>query len=209
MKNLIIIGARGFGRAVAWWAKSCRGHGSEFRLKGFLDDNAAALDGYDIALPILGSPQTYAIEKDDVFVCALGEPKWKKHYVEMIAARGGEFISLVHEMAFVGERVQVGKGCIFLAGIVLAADIRLGNFVTLQPYSSIGHDSVVGDYVHMNTHGFVGGYAVLGEGATIHAGGKVLPQKKVGDWGVVGAGAVVLRDVKAHTTVAGVPATEL
>jgi len=209
MKNLIIIGARGFGRELACWAETCRGYGSEFRLKGFLDDNTAALDGYDVELPILGAPQTYAIEKDDVFVCALGDAKWKKHFAEMIASQGGEFLTLVHERAIIGKRVQMGKGCIVLADATLTTDIRLGDFVTVQPKANIGHDVMIGNYAHINACGFLGGFAAIGEGVTIHTNAQVVPGKKVGDWATVGAGSIVLRNVKPHTTVFGIPATEL
>ena len=209
MKNLIIIGARGFGRELACWAETCRGYGTEFRLKGFLDDNAAALDGYDVGLPILDAPQTYAIEKDDVFVCALGDTKWKKYFAEMLTSRNGEFLTLVHERAMIGQRVQMGKGCVILADATLTTDIRLGDFVTVQPKVNIGHDVVLGDYAHINASSFLGGFAVLGEGATIHTGAQVVPGKKVGDWATVGAGSIVLRNVKPHATVFGIPATEI
>ena len=47
MKNLIIIGARGFGREVYNLYLDCRRNDPELVCKGFLDDKADALDGYE------------------------------------------------------------------------------------------------------------------------------------------------------------------
>jgi len=46
----------------------------------------------------------------------------------------------------------------------------------------------------------------LGDGVFAGTGVKILGPVKIGDGTVIGAGSVVLKDVPAHTTVAGVPA---
>lgn len=45
MKNLLIIGARGFGREVYDLAMDCVEAGADFYIKGFLDDKKDALEG--------------------------------------------------------------------------------------------------------------------------------------------------------------------
>ena len=46
MKNLIIIGAGGFGRELLSAAREAIGFGEQFRVKGYLDANPAALDRF-------------------------------------------------------------------------------------------------------------------------------------------------------------------
>jgi len=46
----------------------------------------------------------------------------------------------------------------------------------------------------------------IGDGVFVGTGAKILGPVKIGDGAVIGAGSVVLKDVPAHTTVAGVPA---
>ena len=53
MKNLLIIGARGFGREIFNMAHDCNGFGSEFIIKGFLDDKKDALDNFNGYVPIM------------------------------------------------------------------------------------------------------------------------------------------------------------
>ena len=90
MKHLLIIGARGYGREVYNYALKSIGYGIDFDIKGYLDDNANALDGYEGYPPILSSVEKYEIQKNDVFLCALGEVKWKQHYVQIILEKGGK-----------------------------------------------------------------------------------------------------------------------
>lgn len=52
------------------------------------DDKADTLDGMDGYPPILGAVETYEPQKDDVFVCALGDNGWRKHYAEIIWGTG-------------------------------------------------------------------------------------------------------------------------
>jgi len=206
MKNLIIIGARGFGREVFHLATQCKGYLSEFKVKGFLDDKADALDGLRGYPTIVGPAEAYAPESDDVFVCALGDAKFKRKYVELVLEKGGLFHTLIHPSAIISPNASFGQGAIILSNVFVSCEVRLGDFVTLQPFCAIGHDARIGAFAHLNAYAFMGGYAQLEEGVTLHTGAKVLPHKKVGAWATVGAGSVVLRNVKPGQTVFGVPA---
>jgi acetyltransferase-like isoleucine patch superfamily enzyme len=146
MKHLLIIGARGWGREVYDIAKACIEAGADFLVKGFLDDKADALNGYKDYPPIIGPVETYEIKKDDIFICALGDVKYKKQYADIIQAKGGEFISLVHPTAIIGTNAQIGKGCVVGAYANLSSDTIIGDFVTISIRAGMGHDSTIGNY---------------------------------------------------------------
>lgn len=210
MKNLIIIGARGFGREVYNLAIECREYGSDFVVKGFLDDKADALDDYKGYPVIIGPVETYEIQTDDVFICALGDVNYKQKYAQIILAKGGRFISLIHPNAYVSKNTRIGIGCIICRSALLSCDVEVGDFVTIQPFSDLGHDAVVGNYCHLNTYSFLGGYTRLGNGVTIQTGGKVLPYKHICDNVMVGVGSVVIRNIKEEAvTVFGLPAKKI
>ena len=92
MKNLLIIVATAFGRETYYLATQCKGYLKEFRIKGFLDDRTNALDNYKGYPPIISSVEDYKVQPDDIFVCALGNGTYKKHYVEIISSKGGQLI---------------------------------------------------------------------------------------------------------------------
>jgi len=209
MNHLIIIGARGAGREAFNCAPNCNGYGTEFDVKGFLDDKADALDGMPGYPPILSSVEAYTPLADDVFICALGDPHWRQVYADKIMKKGGRFISLIEKSASIGHNSVVGEGCIIHQMVSITTDVRVGNFAYIQGFSVVGHDAAIGNYCLLNSFSFMGGYSVLGDFAVLQTHATLLPHKRVGANAIVGAGSVAVRDVKAGTTVVGVPAVRL
>lgn len=209
MKNLLIIGARGWGREIYNMLPNCKGYGTEFVVKGFLDDKVDALDGMPGYPPIIDSVENYEPQNNDVFICALGDAHWKKHYAEMVIAKGGQFINLIHKSSPVGRNTKIGNGCVICEYVGISCDIIIGDFVTFQSYAIVGHDAKVGCYSHLGVRTFMGGYSSIGDVTTLQTGSIVLPHVKIGNNCVVGAGSVVIKKVKDDTTVYGNPATVL
>ena len=200
MKKLLIIGARGFGREIYNTATGAIGYGTDFQIKGFLDDKVDALDGYPNYPPIIDSVEHYQPQNDDVFICALGDVNYKKKYVDIIESKSGAFISLIHKTALIHKNTVIEAGCIIGYYANVSCDVKIGKYVTIQPFSEIGHDAVIGDFCHLNTYSFMGGYAKLGKMVTVHTGAKVLPHFEVGSNTVVGAGSVITRNIPSDVT---------
>lgn len=211
MKHLLIIGARGWGREVyATAIKTNEYLNGEFDVKGFLDDDAHALDGLNGSYPpILGPVEDYKIETDDIFFCALGDCNWRKHYAEIIENKGGEFISIIHPEAIVNKTAKVGEGSIVTAYGIVSANVKIGRHVMIQGFSNIGHDAVIDDYASIGAYVFLGGYASVGEMSTMYTKSSIIPHKIVGKKCVVGFGSVVMRNVKDGIHVLGNPAKKI
>lgn len=208
-KNLVIVGARGFGREISQAIVECRGFGLEFVLKGFLDSNANAMAGFNGYAPILASPEGYEAHPDDVFFIALGDVKWRRHYAEVIESKGGRFQTLIHNEAHIGKNVGIGEGSFFARGASLSVDIAVGRHTFVLDNASVGHDCRIGDYCHLSDGVFLGGGVTLGNSVTLHPGAKVAPHKRMGDDSVAGIGCVVIQNVRAGTTVFGNPAQRI
>jgi len=206
MKNLLIIGARGLGREVYLLAKESIGFNADFQVKGFLDDKIDALDGLGDFPKVLGTVEDYAIQANDVFICALGDVKWKKHYVDLMLAKGGAFMTLIHKSASIGIGSTVGVGSIISRYVTITANCSVGNYTTITTSSDIGHDASIGNFCHVGAFAFIGGGSSLGDFVTLHPRASILPHKKVGNHAIVGAGSVVIRNIKERDTVFGVPA---
>jgi len=209
MKELLIIGARGFGREVFTFAKHTIGYGEVFTIKGFLDDDAAALEGFANYPKIIASVEEYEIQANDVFICALGSVKWKKYYAEMIFGRGGVFINLINHTAIVRQNVKLGVGCIIGDNCIISNDVVIDDFVTIHSFSILGHDVKVGKYVNIGAYCFFGGYSIVEEQATVNVRSTVLDRLVISKNTTIGAGSVVIRNVKEGITVFGVPAKKI
>jgi len=95
----------------------------------------------------------------------------------------------------IGDYVVLGEGVYVPHGyLVIGGRLTMGRWCVICPWVSIGL-----------TPGTLGS-PEIGDGVFVGTGAKILGPVKIGDGAVIGAGSVVLKDVPAHTTVAGVPA---
>ncbi len=209
MKKLVIIGARGFGREYYNGLRLKENYGKEYMFKGFLDDKKDALDSYIDYPPILSAVEDYVIEKDDVFTCALGDSFYRKKYIDIILAKGGEFISLISDKSIIHTNAKIGKGVIISPFCAISSDVVIGDFSIVQSFCNLGHDAQIGEYCSLESYTFMGGFSKIGINVTLHTRSTILPHIKIGDNAIVGAGSVVIRNVKDNTTVFGVPAKKI
>lgn len=211
MKHLLIIGARGFGREIYRTVIHTNAYlSNEIDVKGFLDDKSDAFNGLDGDWPpIIGPVETYEIQPDDVFFCALGDSHWRKHYAELITNKGGAFINIIHNTALVSPVATIGEGCVIGPFTNISPNVKIGNHVMIQAYDDFGHDSIIADYASIESYVFLGGYASVGELATMHTRSSIIPRKSVGRESVVGFGSVVMRNVPDGAHVFGNPAVKV
>lgn len=205
MKNLIIIGARGFGREVYHIAKQT----GNFNILGFLDDNKSALDGFKNYPPIISSVEDYKVNEGDYFICALGDVIQKKHYIDKIISKGGHFTNVIHPQSNIVENVEMGVGCIICPYTFISNDVNIGNFVTIQSHCAIGHDCIIGNYCHINALSFLGGFVKLEDLVTVNPSATIAPKKTIQNNSIIGTNSSVIRDVKSNTSVYGNPATQI
>ena len=206
MRHLIIIGAGGYGRETFGVALGACGYGTDFDVRGFLDARPDALAGFAGYPPVIGSPETYVPEAEDVFVTALGDIASRRKCAELVSAHGGKFIPLVHRSAVLGPHVVIGEGTLVAPNVFVSADVRLGRHAAVFHGTSVGHDAVLGDFSHVYAQCSIGGGVRLGEGAVVYPGSVVTPRRTIGAAAVVGAGSTVFLNVRDGETVIGNPA---
>ena len=208
MKRLIIIGAGGMGRTVYSNALESVGYGDAFEVKGFIDDDLHALDGFPNYPPVVGTISGYQPEADDVFVCSIGGAS-RKPCMENIISRGGEFINVIHRTARLLTNVVIGKGNFIGADTVIGNDVVIGNYNMIQSYTIIGHDVRMGDFNRIDTRVTCVGGVVIEDEVNIHSSAVISHKVTVESKSRVAALSFVIKDVKTGTTVIGNPAKRL
>ncbi len=206
MKQLVIVGAGGFGRELSGVARGCVGYGTDFVLKGFLDARPDALAGFAGYPPVIGDPAAYAPAADDVFITAFGDVATRRRLVESLAARGARFLTLVHRSASVDAHAVLDEGVFVAQNAVILAEVRIGRHTCVFQNTVIGHDTRVGAFAHVYSQCAIGGGVTVGDGAVVYPGARIVPRRAIGAGAVVGIGAVVLANVRAGETVFGNPA---
>lgn len=196
------------GRTMYDMARESIGYGEDFIIKGFLDDNLQALDGFSNYPPLIDKIDTYIPQDCDVFVCSLGG-EIRKICMTKIIDKEGVFLTLIHKTARLGSNIKIGKGNIIGAFTSIGSDASIGNYNMIQSYSVVGHDGCIGDWNRIDTHVTCVGGVRIGNGTTIHTSAVLNHKVIVEDNAHVGACSFVIRRVKSETTVIGNPAKKL
>ncbi len=209
MKDIIIIGARGYGREIHDFIKHLNTYRNEYKIVGFLDDKSDALQGFDRYAPIISSVEEYLPQKNEVFFCALGDAFAREKYINIIKNKGGHFASLIHPTSIVNSNAIIGEGVVISAYSIVSSCVKIGNNTIVHPFCNLGHDTEVADNCTIESYCFFGGFSKIGHHTTIHTRSTILPHIIVGDNVSVGAGSVVIRNVKSNTSIFGVPAKKI
>lgn len=206
MKNLIIIGAGGCGREVLQWAKDVNKHASTWNIKGFLDDNPDALSGKNCASVIVSAVDDYMPATDDVFVCAVANPSFRKQAVERLKSRGAVFTNVIHPTAIVSDNSRLGEGTVLYPFTVITDNAVLNDFCIINKYSTAAHDVVLGEYCTVSAFCDITGHCTLGDYVFMGTGSKLTPGVNIGDSAFICAGSVVFGNIKPGVKVLGNPA---
>lgn len=207
-KNLIIVAAGGMGRTMYDLVRESVGYGDDYVIKGFIDDNTHALDGFTGYPPILGTISDYQPTENDIFVCSIGGSSRKKCMKDIIA-KGGRFQTIIHKTARIGTNVKIGKGNVIAAYTSIGSEASIGNYNLIQSYTVIGHDVKVGDWNRIDTHVTCVGGTEIKNCVDIYTSAVLNHGVVVEDNAHVGALSFVIRRVKEGTTVMGNPAKKL
>jgi sugar O-acyltransferase (sialic acid O-acetyltransferase NeuD family) len=207
-KKLWIIGAGGFGREVFSMTGTAQGCDTEWAVTGFLNDIPEALAGLE-GFPAIAGDTDHQPQRDELFICAIGDVPGRRMVVEKFRRRGARFVNMIQRTALLAPSVQLGEGIIVEAFSGIGANARVGDFSTVLSHVSIGHDVVIGSFVQVSPFASILGRVEIGDGVLIGSHAVILPNVKIGAGATVGAGSIVISDVAAGTTVFGVPAKRL
>ena len=204
MKELILVGAGGFGRELLHWIKVINRENNKWVIKGFIDDNLKALEGYECDYKVIGRIDDWLPVPSEVFACAIAHPQTKERVVKKLKSRGAVFERIIHPQASIGEFNKIGEGLIMYPKAVVTVNVTIGDFVTLL--SSAGHDVTIGDYSTISSFCGLNGNVKIGKRVFLGSHVAIVPGRKIGDDAFLAAGSVVVTNVKANKKVMGNPA---
>jgi len=154
---------------------------------------------------ILADPADYVPRAGDALVLAIGIPGVRRRVAEMLAARGAEFLTLVHPTAIVAATAAIGPGSIVCPFAVVSDLAVLGRCVLVNYHASLAHDSVAGDFAVLSPYATLAGAARIGPDTFLGLHASVGPGVSVGARSKVTANSCALNDVPPESLVHGVP----
>lgn len=203
MRNLLIVGAGGFGREVFFWAKDYF-PSSEYSFKGFIANKVTDLKIYDINLPVF-LDEDYKFQQSDFCLMAIGNPNDKQTEANKILRSNASFLSLIHPTAVVVPNAKLGQGVIICPYVVVSSNTYIGDFVALNLHTTIGHDAEIGKFSTLSPKVSIGGFSKVGDSCFLGSNSSVSPGVKIANNSKVSANSFVAKNVSENSLVVGVP----
>ena len=208
-RKLVILGAGGFAREVAWLVSDINKEGQSVRwdIVGFVDRKPEWI-GKDLnGIPIISLEKATCHLPDVHAVAAIGSPIARERAVAEAEKLGFKFTTLIHPAVLMDSNtVDIGEGCMICAGNILTVNIKIGNHVLLNLDCTVGHDSVLEDYASAAPGCHLSGNTSLRRGCYLGTGVVMIEKTEVGAYSVIGAGAVVVGNIPPRVTAVGIPA---
>jgi sugar O-acyltransferase (sialic acid O-acetyltransferase NeuD family) len=211
LTRVVILGAGGQAREIAWYLEAINRTEPTFALVGFLGRDPPLVAPRDGTERYLGDDSWLDSHSDDIdgVILGMGSPEARVRAARALSNKFPRlgWPSVVFPSAqFDRASVKMGHGTLLGAGVVATVNVEIGDFALLNFGCTVGHETRIGRGSVINPGANVSGGVTIGEGVLVGAGAVVLQYRSIGDAATIGAGAVVTKDVAAGETVVGVPA---
>ncbi len=206
--RVIIAGAGGHGRVVAWIARAVGTH----ELVGFVDEAGTGPDERILGLPLLGDVSALgSLRRRGVEAALLGkgDNNDRARWAQSLRESGFQLLRIVHPTALVHESAELGDGVVVAAGAIVCPEVHIGQGAIINTGAIVEHNCRVGDFAHVAPGTRMAGRVRVGDFTFIGVGSSIRDNISIGSGVTVGAGSVVVSDVPDGITVVGVPAGPL
>ena len=204
MEDLIIIGAGGLGKEVAWIVERINKINRTWNLIGFIDDNinlqGKIVNGYKV----FGTTKDILNYKDSHFICAIASADIRKRIIQNYSYV--KYATIIDPSVELSNYIEIGQGSIISLNSTITVNIKIGNHVIINYDCTIGHDSIIYDYCTLYPSVNVSGKTKVKECCEIGTGTQIIQGLTIGENTIIGAGTVVIKDLPSNCTVVGVPA---
>jgi len=205
MNRLAIFGAGGHGKVVADCAFA-----TGWKEINFFDEFLQDSDSTGI-WNIVGNKTDLKnnLMHYDGVVVAIGDNIQRQQIFLELLELDAALTNVIHPSAYVSKHIDIGIGCVIMAGAVINIGSRLGNNCIINTGATIDHDCILGNGVHISPGVNLAGGVTVGNCSWVGIGATVRQKILIGSESIVGAGSVVIKDVGGNKIVVGVPAREL
>lgn len=205
MKDIVIIGAGGFGQEVSWLIEDINKESLQWNILGFVDDNESVQSKHFGGYSVIGALD-YLFDKEINVVIAIANPTIRRIIYNRLKHTKNMFPTLIHPSVMYSKTVTLGQGVVVSAGTILTVDIIIDDFVLIDRLNNIGHDTRIESFSTLLPSTTVSGNIHIEKNVLIGTGTTIIQELSIGKNTIIGAGSVVTKDIPKDCTVVGVPA---
>ncbi len=197
MKNLIILGAGGHGKSVAWVAKTTK----KWKKVYFLDDNVSN----DQVIGKFNDRHKY---KHNDFFVAIGNNHKRKEIYLTLKLEGFTLPPIISPTSDV-TNAKVGNGSIIMNRCFVNVDTLIEEAVIINNHVVIEHDCVISSFSHISPSVNIAGTSKIGEKCWIGIGSNIIHNLTIINNVIIGAGSTVIDSILEPGTYVGNPVKKL
>lgn len=202
MKDLIIVGAGGFGCEAMDVAEGMNQKHKEWNILGFIDDGKEVGTEVFRGYKVIGSVKDWQPKDSEYFAMGIASPQIKSKLYNLLKTKNAKFATLIAPGVYIPKEMEIGEGSVITLAW-LGSNVKIGKCVDIR--GSMVGDSTIDDF--STTTGFTNiAGATIGKRVFVGSHAVVLNGVKVGDDAYVCAGSVVFTKVKPGIKVMGNPA---
>ena len=206
MNNILIYGASGHSKMILDIILK----NNEYNIIGFID-SYKSINTEIYGYKVIGNLNSLSklIQEHTIFgiIIAIGDNFLRRNAYNKIIniAPDIEFIPVIHPSTVLANDVVIPKGTVLMAGTIINANAKIGEFCILNTKSSLGHDSIMSDFSSMASGATTGGNVRIGFCSAISLDVTIIQNVSIGDYTVIGAGSLVLNDIEDFKKAYGTP----
>jgi sugar O-acyltransferase (sialic acid O-acetyltransferase NeuD family) len=204
--GVILLGAAGLAKEFALYIQRTTG----VEQLVFVNDLADGQVSLQVGL------RSYPVVKDWVFrdkypfVIAVGKPSLKAQLVSRAIDAGLEPMPTVvdRDAHSLCSSNRLGMGGMIAPGSIVTTNVTLGDYVTLNLNTTVGHDTTIGDYCTTNPGVHISGQCTIGKQNEFGTGACVRDRLSIGSYHTFGAQSAVVKSAHGEDpkVYVGVPA---
>jgi len=209
MDDIVIIGAGGLAKEVAFLIDDINKESKTWNILGYIDHDNKEIDKHNGKYTIINTDQWLINYKNAIHIAfAIGDPLLIYRLSEQYKQNDKIiYPNLVHPTVIGDwERIEIGLGNIVCAGTILTTEIKIGSFNIINLNCIIGHDDIIGNYNVINPSAMFSGNVIMQNRNLVGTHSKIIQGMKIGSDIKIGVGSVVMNNLSKKGTYFGIPA---
>ena len=180
----------------------------QYHMAGFIDDSAAKQGLFIFGYEVFTRAVMNSVS-DAKILAVPGRPEnylQRKSVIDSLGVPDHRYASVQHRSAAISKLSKIGFNTLIMAGVVITANVIIGNQVCILPNTVIHHDAIIGDYTLVGSNVTVAGYVKIGLNSYIGSGSTIKNNVSVGDRTMIGISSNVVQSIPAGCVAFGNPA---
>jgi sugar O-acyltransferase (sialic acid O-acetyltransferase NeuD family) len=196
MEGIIILGAAGLAKEFFFYIKRAMPEIKEFVFVNDLSDGQIDLEIDGLKYKVI---KDWIFDNKYDFIVAVGKPSIKKNLVNKALQAGLKpSKTIIDPSAIILGGNSIGYGGVISPGCIVTTNIKLGDYVTLNLNTTVGHDTVIGDYCTTNPGVHISGQIEIGECNEFGTGCIVRDRLKIGSNKTFGAQSATVKNINSN-----------